>query len=311
MELLRILTGQTASGKASVAVCLAQADGAELISVDSMKVYRGLDIGTGKPSRRIREVVPFHMVDVVDPRESYTVARYVREARVAASEVAARGGETVFVGGTPLYLRGLLYGIFEGPSANWRLRDELRCQAEAEGPAALHEALERLDPVTAKRLHPNDLVRIVRALEVVEATGMPLSAHQQEYPARRPAVEYRMAALRRSNEDLRARIDERTEAMFRRGLLDEARRVYAAGGMNRSVRKAIGYREALAYLRGELDEAETVDRVKRHTWRLARKQRTWLKSFPDVEWIDVAPDEPSQATAARVRAVFYGVGRRN
>jgi len=285
--------------------------GAELISVDSMKVYRGLDIGTAKPSRRIREVVPFHMVDVVDPCESYTVARYVREARAAASEVSARGGEAIFVGGTPLYLRGLLYGIFEGPSANWRLREELRCRAEEEGPGALHEMLMRLDPVTAGRLHPNDLVRIVRALEVVEATGKPLSAHQREYPARQPRVEYRMAALRRSDEDLRARINERTEAMFRRGLLDEARRLDAEGGMNRSVRKAIGYSEALAYLHGELDEAEMVKRAQRRTWRLARKQRTWLKSFPDVEWVDVAPDEPSDATAARVRAVFCGVGRRN
>ena len=310
MEPLLILTGQTASGKASVAVCLAQALDAELILVDSMKVYRGLDIGTAKPSRAVREAVPFHMVDVVDQRDAYTVARYVREARAVAGDVVARGRKAIFVGGTPLYLRGLVYGIFDGPPADWVLRKALLRRAESEGPAALYEELAQVDPVTAERLHPHDLRRVVRALEVAQATGTPLSAHQKQYPAPSPAVPYRMAALCRAEGDLRARIERRTEAMFARGLVDEVRAALGRG-LTRSVRQAIGYREVLAYLRGELSEGEMRASVKRNTWRLARKQRTWLKSFPDVDWLEVPPHEPPELTAERVRAVFSGAGMLN
>lgn len=310
MDLLRILTGQTASGKASVAVCLAQADDAELISVDSMKVYRDLDVGTAKPSRAVREVVQFHLVDVVDQREDYTVARYVRDARIAADGVAARGRQAIFVGGTPLYLRALLYGIFDGPDADWTLRETLQRRAESEGLAALYEELARVDPVTAARLHPNDQRRIIRALEVMRTTGKPLSSLQREYPAPTPVVDYCMVALRRSEDDLRARIDRRTEVMFARGLVAEARAA-AENGLNRSARKAIGYKEALAYLQGKLSEDEMKESVKRNTWRLARKQRTWLKSFPNMHWLDVTPHEPSEETAGRVRDVFCGAGMRN
>jgi len=246
------------------------------------------------------------MIDVADPREGFSVARYVKAATAAAAKAAESGRAALFVGGTPLYLRALLYGIFDGPPARWELRSALMARAEREGPEALYEELKACDPVTADRLHPHDLMRIVRALEVFRTTGRPISEHQREYPAPRPVVAYRMVALERSEEDLRARIARRTEAMFAAGLVEEVRRVLRNGGLNRSAAKAIGYREVIAHLRGEMSLAETVERVKRNTWRLARKQRTWLKSFPGVQWVRVPPDEPPDATARRVRPWLFG-----
>lgn len=306
MEPLHILTGQTASGKTAVAVCLARLVGAEIVSVDSMKIYRGLDIGTAKPSRAVRDVVTFHMVDVVEPHDAFTLARYLEAVRAVAQDVAARKHPLLFVGGTPLYLRGLLYGIFDGPGADWSMRAQLMGRAKESGPEVLHKELMAVDPVTAERLHPNDLARIVRALEVARTSGRPISALQRQYPADAPAVAYRMVAMRRSEADLRRRIEKRTGRMFAAGLVEEVREVLRQGGFSRSAQKAIGYREVLAYLNGELSPAETVEQVRRNTWRLARKQRTWLKSFPGIRWLDVPPDEPPEETAARVRHLLFG-----
>ena len=311
---LRILTGQTASGKSAVAVCLARLTHAEIISADSMKVYRGLDIGTGKPGRAIRETVAFHLVDVVEPAEPFSLGRYLEEARAALAQIRSRARVALFVGGTPLYLRGLLYGIFDGPPADWTLRAELVQKAKECGVDVLHEELRKLDPASAARLHPRDLVRVVRALEVARATGRPISVLQRQYPPARkagepapePAAPCRMVALRRGEADLKDRIRRRVDRMFAAGLLEETRRVLESGGFSRSTGKAIGYREALAHLEGALSLEEAVERVKRSTWRLARKQRAWLKSFPAVRWLDVAPDEPAEETAGKARPLLFG-----
>jgi tRNA dimethylallyltransferase len=308
---LYVLSGSTASGKAAVAVHLAQAENLELISVDSMKVYRDLDIGTAKAAMEIRERVPFHLVDMVDSQDVFSLARYLDAAHAAVADIQARGRRALFVGGTPLYLRGLLYGIFDGPDADWDLRRELQQRAEEEGSPVLHAELAQLDPKTADRLHPNDLKRIVRALEVVRTTGQPISAHQRQHPSEAPAVPCRMVAVRRGDDDMHARIDRRTERMFEMGLVDEVRGLEERDGFNRSTRKAIGYREVLAYLRGEATYDATVDSVKRNTWRLARKQRTWLRSFPGVRWLDVAPDEETARTAERAREMLFGAESAN
>ncbi len=306
MEPLRILTGQTASGKSTVAVRVAELTGAELISVDSIKVYRGLDIGTAKPSRSVRERVRFHALDVVEAWESFSLARYLECARSAEGEIRARGRRPLYSGGTPLYLRGLLYGVFEGPGADLALREELTARAQREGAGALHDELRRVDPVTAQRLHPNDAFRVIRALEVARATGRPISAHQRQYPAPCPAVAYRMAALRREEADLKARIARRVERMFAAGLVDEVRRMSEGRGLCVSARKAIGYREVLRHLAGEWTLAETVAQVERNTWRLARKQRAWLKSFPGVMWLDVKPEEDVESVVGRAREMLFG-----
>lgn len=304
-EPLRILTGQTASGKSAVAVCLASAIGAELISIDSMKVYRGLDIGTAKPSRTAQAAVPFHMVDVVEPGEPFSVAQYVRGARAIWAEIRSRGKPALFEGGTPLYIRGLVYGIFDGPAADWSLRAELMQRAKDAGAESLHDELRRVDPATAQRLHPNDVVRIVRALEVTRTTGRPISAHQRQYPALVPAAPYRMVAIRRADDDLKARIARRVDRMFAAGLVDEVRRLVDTTGLSRAAQKAIGYGEVLRHLNGELSLPETVELVKRNTWRLARKQRSWLKSFPDVAWLDVGLEERPEETAERARKALF------
>jgi tRNA dimethylallyltransferase len=233
------------------------------------------------------------------------LASYLKGASAAVTDITSRGHEALFVGGTPLYLRGLLYGIFDGPAADWKLRRELLQRAEQEGPGVLHEELRLLDPKTAKRLHPNDLTRIVRALEVSRATGKPLSEHQSQYPAPKPVASYRMIALQRPEEDLRRRIVRRTEQMFERGLVEETRAVLEGDGFNRTTGKAIGYKEVLAHLRGEISLEETIARVKRNTWRLARKQKTWLKSFPQVHWLDVRPDESPEETAQRTYDALF------
>lgn len=308
MEPLRILTGQTASGKSTVAVRLAERMDAELISVDSIKVHRGLDIGTAKPSRAVRERVRFHLLDVVEPGESFSLARYLQMALAAVEDIRSRGRQTLFVGGTPLYLRGLLYGVFEGPGADWALREELKERARREGPNALHDELRRVDPVTAQRLHPNDHVRIIRALEVARATGRPISAHQRQYPAAAPAVPYRMVAVRREDADLKTRIRKRVAKMFETGLVDEVRRAVEGPGLSISARKAIGYQEVLRHLAGELSLAETVAEVERNTWRLARKQRGWLKSFPGVMWLDVAEQDEVESVVERARRLLFDAG---
>ena len=308
---MRILTGQTASGKSAVAVSLAKATGSEIISVDSVKVYRGLDIGAAKPPEAVRKAVPFHLVDIVEPQDTFTLARYLGAAGKAAADIAARHRHALYVGGTPLYLRGLVYGIFEGPEAEWELRKALREKAARLNSAALHAELAKVDPITANRLHPNDLRRIIRALEVQHQTGRPLSDFQKQFPAPAPAVAYHMVALRRRDADVRERVNRRTERMFAAGLVDEVRAVLEHGGMSRSARKAIGYREVLAHLAGEADLDETIERVKRNTWRLARKQRTWLKSFPGIRWLDVQAGEAVEETTVRVRELLFGSGMIN
>ena len=272
-----------------------------------MKVYRGLDIGTGKPARAIREKVPFHLLDVADPNESFSLARYLEQARAALEEIRARGRPALFVGGTPLYLRGLLYGIFEGPAADWALRGELMQRAQEHGPEILHEELRTLDPATAARLHPRDLVRVIRALEVVRVSGRPISSHQQQYPAPEgaAAAAHKMVALRRSEADLKERIHRRVARMFAAGLLDEVRAVLEGPGFSRPAQKAIGYREAMEHLKGARSLGETMELIERNTWRMARKQRAWLKSFPAVQWLDVAADEPAEATAEKVRRLLF------
>jgi len=311
MQVLRILTGQTASGKENVAVSLARREPLEIVSVDSMKVYRGLDIGTAKPSHRVREEVVFHLIDVVEPQETFTLVRFIEAAREAVADIERRGRVPLHVGGTPLYLRGLVYGVFDAPDADWALRETLLARAQREGNAVLHEELRRVDPVAAERLHPNDLKRVVRALEVAELTGRPISEQQTQYPAARPAAAYRMVALRRGEEDLRQRINDRIDRMIEAGLTDELRRVLREGALSRTAGKAIGYREIGRHLKGELPLSQAVEEIRRRSWRFARKQMTWFKSFPDVCWLDVARDEPAEETAARVRAIFFGAHHLN
>jgi tRNA dimethylallyltransferase len=274
MEPLLVLVGATASGKSKAAIPVAKALGAEIVSLDSMLLYRGMDIGTDKP--RDTGGVPHHGIDLLDPRERFDVRRYIDVAEEAIAGIRGRGRRVLVVGGTGLYLMALLKGVFEGPRCDVALRTSLKGVESAE----LHRRLAAVDPGTASTLHPNDRRRITRALEVYGATGKPLRAQQTQFtgPDRHPAV---IAGIRRPREVLKARIRERVDAMFEAGLVEEVRRL----DLGPTASQAVGYKEVLGHLRGEYDLAEARRLVERNTIRLARRQDTWFKRFP-VTWVD-------------------------
>jgi len=278
------LSGPTASGKTARALDLAHDLDAEIVSVDSMAVYRGLDVGTAKPTSADRRAVPHHLVDVVDASASYSVARWLADADVAVADCRARGRRILFVGGTPLYLRALRDGLAPLPPADPTLRTRLVEEAARLGAAALHDRLARVDPPSAARIHVNDVKRIIRALEVAETTGRPLSAAF----APRPHVvfESQFLVLDMPRERLHDRIDRRVERMFADGIVEETAAALAApGGIGPTARQAAGYAEVIDLLAGRIDRAEAIRRTQARTRQLAKRQMTWLRSFPGARWL--------------------------
>jgi tRNA dimethylallyltransferase len=283
------LTGATAVGKTRVGLALARRLGAEIIALDSMTVYRGMDIGTAKPTIAERAEVHHHLLDIVDPADEYSVAQYVEAASAKVSELRARGRKVLFVGGTPLYLKSLLRGLFDGPPANWELRHEIEDELIEVGQAALHERLLQIDPVAASNIHPHDTRRLIRALEVYRATGEPLSHQQTEFEEGRGADECRVFVLRRGRSELHRQIDGRVETMIDGGLVDEVRQLTAGDRqLGRTASQAVGYREALAFLAGEYDEHMMTERIKARTRRFAKRQGTWFRSLTECRFIDIA-----------------------
>ncbi len=302
------LVGQTASGKNRLAVeaveALARLGGPslEIISLDSMKVYRHMDLGTAKPDAALRARVPHHLLDVVEPSERFDAGRYVALAKEAEARIRARSALPLYVGGTGMYLHFLVYGHFEGPGSDPRVRKRLHALAEAEGSQALHRRLAELDPASASRLHANDLKRLVRALEVYELTGKPLSEVQREERPRSDVALY-LYGVRWPRELLDARINRRTAQMFAAGWVDEVRTVRDEhGGFGPQAREALGYREILHWLdtppeaREVPDEAHLEALVAQRTRRFARRQMTWFKRFP-LAWLDL--DETSATEQQR------------
>lgn len=285
---LWIVTGPTASGKTALALELAAREGAEILSMDSMAVYRRMDVGTAKPSAADRERVPHHLIDLVEPWEEFDTARWCSLAEQTLVDLAARGRRALLVGGTPLYLMAFGKGMLQGPAADPQLRAGLE-QRERDAPGSLHEELTRRDLAAAMRIHRNDLRRLVRALEVLELTGRPISVQQDHFERqgwRRPC---RIVGIARSRDELHARVKERTEAMLSGGLLDEVRAIEQAGGFSQTASGAIGYAECRAFLAGRFkDRTELRNRIRRATHRLIRKQTTWLRRLPEVAWL--APD---------------------
>jgi tRNA dimethylallyltransferase len=300
-----VITGQTASGKEALALAAAARLGGEIVSADSMKVYREMDIGTAKPSAGQRAAVPHHLLDVADPGEVFSTAEWRRMAEETILAIRTRGRAAIISGGTPLYLKSLLEGIFEGPAANTAIRERLKAEAETFSTPALHERLAKIDPVAAGRIHPNDLRRITRALEVWELTGTPISELQKQWGQASPRWRPLVAAIRRDREDLTHRIRRRVERMMAAGLVDEVRRLAARpAGLARGARQALGYAEVLDFLAGRVTEEELVPAIVAHTRQFARRQMTWLSRFPDVAWLDAAPDAPTDTLADRVVALW-------
>ncbi len=292
-----VLLGCTACGKAAVGQELARRTGARILSVDSMKIYRRMDIGTAKPSAAVRAEIPHYGIDLVEPSETFSVARYVEHADAAIAATRAAGAIPLAVGGTSLYLKALIEGLFEGPGADATLRAEL----SAQGAPALHEELAKVDPTAAERINPKDKKRIIRALEVFHRTGRPISDLQTQWDSPTRRYEAVLLGLRRAKEDQNRRINARVKVMIRRGLREEVERLSAEpAGLADPAAQAVGYAELLAQLRGECDFDSAVEAIKIHTRRLAKKQRTWQRRFAGAAWFDLAPDESPETTADRI-----------
>ena len=286
---LVVVVGPTGAGKSQLAIELARAAGGEVVSADSQQVYRGMDIGTGKVTAAERAGVPHHLLDVIDPDQDMTAARFAELADAAIAGAAARGAPVVVAGGTGLYVRVLLLGLFAGPPADPALRSRLEAEAAAGGGApALWERLRAVDPEGAGRIDRNDLKRIIRALEVCELTGVPMSHHQRAHDHRRVPPRYpaRLVGLRPPDRDeLYRRIDARVDAMLAAGLLEEVVRLRRAGfGPGLRSQQAIGYAELHRHLDGALTRDDAVRLIKRNSRRYARRQLGWYRGDPRVEW---------------------------
>ena len=281
-----ILTGPTAAGKTALGLLLARRLDAEIVSVDSMAVYRGLDIGTAKPTPAQRAEVAHHVVDVAEPAEIYTVARWLADAAAAVESCRSRGKRVLLVGGTPLYLRALRDGLDPQPAGNAAFRQRLEDEVRAMGAGSLHARLARVDPVSAARIHANDVRRIIRALEVVEETGRPLPSSWSNERPLDPTFAKQMLVLDQPRRMLRDRIDRRVQAMFAEGLVEEVRRAAARpGGIGPTARQAAGYAEALGVLAGTMTPEQAIRLTQQRTRQLAKRQLTWLRSFPSAIWI--------------------------
>ena len=295
-----VLTGPTASGKSSVAIELAELVGGEILSLDSIAVYREMNIGTAKPDAAARAQVPHHLIDLVDPSEEFSVACYLRIAHAVIEDVLERGRRPILVGGTPMFLKGVLRGFDPGPPADWQFREAVEADIEHYGMDALRERLRQVDPLAAHRIGPNDKRRMIRALEVARHTGIPLSHRQIQFDQHRDPERCHVFALQWPREQLHQRINQRVRAMFDGGLVDEVRSLLSRHGrLSRTASQAVGYREVIEWLggSGELDEA--VEWVAAHTRQLARRQETWLRSFEEIRSVTVDESQFSPAAIAR------------
>lgn len=284
-----LLMGPTGAGKTAVAIALAERLPVEIVSVDSALVYRGLDIGTAKPDRAIRERIPHHLIDICDPADSYSAGQFVRDAEEAIAAIRARGRVPLLAGGTMLYFHAMLHGLAALPEADLDLRRELDQRIAERGSAELHAELQRVDPAAAARIHPNDPQRIQRALEVFHLTGVPISALQAE--RRPPLASYRTLAVVLSparRADLHQRIERRFQAMMAAGFLDEVRALRRRVELteNTPAMRAVGYRQLWAHLDGAYGLEEGIRRGIVATRRLAKRQLTWLRSLSSANWLE-------------------------
>jgi len=305
-----VLTGPTASGKTGLAIALAQRMNAEIIAMDSMTLYRGMNVGTAKPSAEERRLVAHHLIDVLEPWESWgpvtnrspqetaSVAWWLERAAECCRDIESRGKQVLFVGGTPLYLKALMFGLFDGPAADADLRHSLTEEARLLGAAALHGRLREVDPVAAERIHANDVRRVVRALEVFQLTGRPISSWQTEWDWRAGGVSPLSATTTHSGGlrpplamvldvpriDLYERINRRVEEMFAAGLVEEVRALRETGRpFSMEASQAVGYKEVFTYLSGEANLQDTMERVKMRTRQFAKRQMTWFRHLPGCQ----------------------------
>ena len=296
--LLVVILGPTGSGKTSLSLALGRCFDGEIVSCDSVAVYRGLEIGAAKPSAEERKLVPHHLLDVVDPDAYYTAGDYGRAAREAIAGIVGRGRLPIVTGGTGLYLRALLQGLFAGPQRSEALRDRLLRKAETRGPLTLHRILKRLDPASAARIHANDTAKVIRAIEVTLAASRPMSEAWKQ--GREALTGYRV--LRLGLDPLRPqlyeRINARARSMFAQGLIEETRELIARYGRT-SVLNSLGYRQAAQHLAGELTLEQAIAAAGQGHRNYAKRQLTWFRREPEVCWLKGFGDDPSLRAEAQ------------
>jgi tRNA dimethylallyltransferase len=285
------IVGPTASGKSDLALRLAASRRGEIVSCDSLQVYRGLDIGSAKPTPEEQRRVRHHLIDVRDPDEDFSAADYARLARGALEDLAARGRLAIVAGGTGLYLRALVQGLFEGPSRDEALRRRLEALAARFGDPRLHRVLRRVDPAAGARIQPTDRLRIVRALEVFRATGRPLSEQHQGGAEPLRGFRVQVFGLSPPREELRRRVEARTRAMFEHGLIEEVRGLLRRYPADLRPLRAIGYRQAVEVVQGRLSLDEARTSIETETMQYAKRQRTWFRhQAGEVRWFETADD---------------------
>ena len=295
------ILGCTAVGKGAIARELARRTGGHIVSVDSMKVYRRMDIGTAKPSVEDRAAIPHHCIDVVEPSESFSVARYVACADEAIQSIVAAGAIPLAVGGTSLYVKALSEGLFDGPSGDASIRTELKVRAGREGLAALHRELVAVDAEAGRRIHPNDERRIIRALEAYRASGVPISRLQKQWDSPSRRYDCVFVGLRRDKDDLHRRINARVKRMAEAGLREEVASLLAEpAGLSLQAAQAVGYAEMIAHLQGRMTLDEAMETVKVNTRKLAKRQRTWHRRWTGALWFDLAPDATADGAAEAI-----------
>ena len=299
------LTGPTGSGKSSLAVDIARQVNAEIISLDSMAIYRGMDIGTAKPTSQLRAQVTHHQIDIVDPNQTYSVSNYVTSTHAVVEQIRSRGKNVLICGGTPLYLKSLLRGLFLGPAADWEFRESIEADIQRFGQQVLRDRLSSVDPILAHKLHPNDRRRMIRALEVARVTGMPLSHWQEQFETPAAIAECPSLVLRLERGWLHERINQRVERMLQVGLEAEVVGLLERfGSLSRTASQAVGYREVLERLQQGISLADTTERIRAHTRQFARRQEIWFRGLSELQPLVVTPEVATEELVQQAVAFF-------
>jgi tRNA dimethylallyltransferase len=287
-----LILGVTAGGKAKLAFELAKKIDAEIVSIDSMKVYRRMDIGTAKPPKEQQKRINYHLIDVIEPSESFSVDVFLELMAKSLEQIESKGKSVIAVGGSAMYIKAMLYGLFEGPGTNEQIRKQLKEQIAQTSLAEMHRQLAGVDPQAAERIHSNDEKRIIRAMEVYRLTGKPISSFQQQFDRPEPMGNWTLIGLAREKTDAGSRINTRVKKMFELGLVDEVKNLLAEEKpLSKQAANAIGYAEVIEHLQGKETLEKTVEKIKINTRKFAKAQRTWFKTFKNVNWLAVGKDD--------------------
>ena len=287
-----VILGPTGVGKTKISLEVADKLNGEIICADSRQIYRFMDIGTAKPDPEQRKRIAHHLIDVVDPDQRFTAADFAREAKKIIKDLIGRGKPTIVTGGTGLYIRALTRGFFKGPKGDSKIREKLKKTAQKKGKEFLHKKLSNVDPEAAQSIHPNNLLRVIRALEVYEITGTPISHLQKQGEYDKSEFDFTKIGLNLDRKKLYEKIEKRVDEMMDQGLLDEVKRLKNLGfSKELTPLKTLGYKELFSYLGGDLSLFEAVELIKKNTRNYAKRQLTWFKKEEDLTWFDVEQND--------------------